>query len=387
MPRSPRVLASLCLAILLGLLSASSGVFVAHAQSGASCVELVRNGGFEYVGDWELGASTAQPQYVSDNRHSGNWALLLGINDGVNRDSYSSARQLVTIPAGAGSAALSFWYYAYADGAPTTDYMELVLLAPDGYTVIEKPWFSRNDSRAWNQMTVNLDAYRGRSLYLYFNVRNDGAGGIARMHLDDVSLAACGSGGGGGVITPPIVITPGPVVTGSPGAPTPTRDACPNPILPCDATRTPTPSTVAPTAPLPSATPVPPAPTLPPVVITPDIPQPVVTLPPTIITPDAGVAPEVIAPPGAEVPASGGEIVAGITRIAIGATAAPPADLATRSVGVAIPRTATPTAGFTSALSGITKNLPKYWWVVPLVAVGLIVFLFWLAGRQRRTPR
>jgi len=49
-------------------------------------------------------------------------------------------------------------------------YMELVLLAPDG-TVLEKPWYSQNDSRIWNQMSF-------RSVAL---ARTYGAGVLQRL--------------------------------------------------------------------------------------------------------------------------------------------------------------------------------------------------------------
>jgi len=226
---------ALILILLLGLMP-GTGPAPAAAQTGSSCVELVANGGFETVGVWELGASPAPPQYVSYNRHSGAWSLQLGVPEGGNVQSYSSARQSVSIPAGADRVILTFWVYAVATGAPTTDYMELAILAPDGHTILEKPWFSRTDSRVWNRMDFDLTAWRGRTIQIYFNVYNDGLGGAAQMFLDDVSLAACStSGGGSGWMTPPLTLVPPPV-----GAtPTPTRGACPKPSLNCGGPATP----------------------------------------------------------------------------------------------------------------------------------------------------
>ncbi|MGQ9839137.1 MAG: hypothetical protein ACUVR4_01110 [Anaerolineae bacterium] len=163
---------------------------LAHAQG---CTELLDNGGFETDAGWQLGPTPAMPQYVTYTKHSGNRSLLLGITGGGNVQSFSSARQTVTIPAASAQVKLSFWFYAMADSPATTDYMEVVLLDPAG-AILNKPWRSHNDSRAWNQLTFDLTPWRGRTVQLYFNVYNDGVGGRAAMFLDDVSLAACPTG-------------------------------------------------------------------------------------------------------------------------------------------------------------------------------------------------
>jgi hypothetical protein len=237
MLRTWKLLTGLCLAALICLWPGQ--LPAASAQGTPVCAELVVNGGFETPGAaWVLGASPAPPQYVTYNRASGAYSLLLGIADGVNRQAFSSARQTVAIPA-AQRVTLSFSFYPQMTGAPTTDYMELALLSPDGSTILEKPWFARNDSRTWNRLTFDLTAWQGRTLQLYFNVYNDGLGGIAQMFLDDVSLLACSqsgsSGGSGSWVTPPVV------------TPTATRGSCPNPWFPCMVTRTPT-APVQPTA-------------------------------------------------------------------------------------------------------------------------------------------
>ena len=108
-------------------------------------------------------------------QHSGNQSLLLGITSGANVQSFSSARQTVTIPATATQTTLSFWFYAMASSPATTDYMEVVLLDTAG-AILTKPWYSHNDSQMWNQMSFDLSPWRGQTVQLYFNVYNDGAG-------------------------------------------------------------------------------------------------------------------------------------------------------------------------------------------------------------------
>ncbi|MCX7708148.1 MAG: hypothetical protein N2204_09085, partial [Anaerolineae bacterium] len=199
----------LMLAACLGMAAAP-----VHAQS---CVELVSNGGFETDAAWYFGPTPAMPQYVTYTKHSGNRSLLLGITSGGNVQSFSSARQTVTIPATSSQVRLSFWFYAMADSPATTDYMEVVLLDPAG-AILNKPWRSHNDSRVWNQLTFDLTSWRGQTVQLYFNVYNDGVGGRAAMFLDDVSLTSCPTGA---TTVPTVTTTVGPPTATPTPSPTP----------------------------------------------------------------------------------------------------------------------------------------------------------------------
>ncbi len=213
--------------VIIGLgLALAWGTVAPAAQAQGGCTELVRNGGFETDAAWLLGSAPQMPEYVTYARHSGNRALLLGVAGGTGPRSYSSARQTVTIPANAETVTLSFWFYALLNSA-TGDYMELVLLTPDG-AVLDRPWRSQNDSRTWNQLRFDLARWRGRTFQIYFNVYNDGRDGTAGMFLDDVSLSVCP----GATATPtqsPIPNTPTPPHTATPTpTPTPTRSPIPN---------------------------------------------------------------------------------------------------------------------------------------------------------------
>jgi hypothetical protein len=197
----------------------------------AQCAELVTDGGFETGTGWTLGPNAAMPYYQSYAVHSGSRALVLGIPAGGNLKSFSSARQTVTIPAGSGQALLTFWFYAIAEAPATTDYMEFVVLDPGG-NILGKPWNSHNDSRVWNQMTLDLAQWRGQTIQLYFNVYNDGLGGKAAMFLDDVSLAVCGGPGPGTWTPTPTGTFIPPTATGTftPATPTFTPTPPPGPV-------------------------------------------------------------------------------------------------------------------------------------------------------------
>ena len=188
-----------------------------------SCPNLIVDGGFETGGGWVLGPNPVTPQYVTFTKHSGNQSLMLGITSGANVESFSSARQTVTIPATATQTTLTFWFYAMASAPATTDYMEVVLLDSAG-AILTKPWVSHNNSQLWNQMSFDLSPWRGQTVQLYFNVYNDGVGGTAAMFLDDVLLTAC-TGGVTLVPTGGVTLIP----SGTP-SPTPTPSGTPAPV-------------------------------------------------------------------------------------------------------------------------------------------------------------
>ncbi len=198
MKRPWRVFGIFCLTLIAGL-AVISMFRVPAAQAQVACVQLIQNSGFEDNSAWLLGTAPQLPEYVTYAKHSGNRSLAMGIVKGLSQLSYSSARQTVTIPPTADTTTLTFWFNAMMTPPIRGQYMELVLLAPDG-TVLEKPWYSQNDSRIWNQMSFDLSRWRGRTVQIYFNVYNDGLGGTAGMFLDDVTLVACS-----GSATPPHV--------------------------------------------------------------------------------------------------------------------------------------------------------------------------------------
>ena len=68
----------------LAILAGRSGAQV-QAQA---CVELIRDGGFETGGQWQLGNTPLPPDYVSSTTHTGSRSLRLGIIEGSNRAAF-----------------------------------------------------------------------------------------------------------------------------------------------------------------------------------------------------------------------------------------------------------------------------------------------------------
>ncbi|MCB0199665.1 MAG: hypothetical protein KDI03_06285 [Anaerolineae bacterium] len=165
----------------------------------ANCIDLIRNGGFEWDGDWQLGWDPLSPFYNSNAAFvvSGARSMAQGAvgQAPVTTPAYSSIRQDVTLPAWATSAAITFWYYPMSNAAAGgLNRQELILLDPLAFDeTVAILWQVTENGQQWIQHpSINLDDYIGRTLSVYFNARNAGDGTWTGMYLDDVSLLACG---------------------------------------------------------------------------------------------------------------------------------------------------------------------------------------------------
>lgn len=180
------------------------------AQEG--CTDLVVNGGFEHAEGWLLGPSITPPQATTEQQHVGLRAMQLGYRAGqspIGRSSYSSIRQLVTIPATANSVTLAWWQWTGTREAPTTspnpasDRQEVLLLTTDE-RVLANVQQIRQNTGSWQLRVADLSIYRGQSLFLYFNVFNDTNDLATWLYLDEVMLRSCSSA---------VVASPTPTVT------------------------------------------------------------------------------------------------------------------------------------------------------------------------------
>ncbi|HHW87885.1 MAG TPA: hypothetical protein GX400_16975 [Chloroflexi bacterium] len=191
----------------------------------------IPNGGFENDTAWIFGDDPTPPSYVSNPVRSGVRSVRLGIDPattpGVSgKESFSSIRQAINLPTTANVAKISWWHYDRTEEgvlseAPRmilVDRQEMVLLNMDLSTAAVL-YSARLNSGAWVQTTVDLINFRGRPLFLYFNVLNDGNNLRTWQFIDDVTLTLC---------YPP---TPIPTPTSPPTAtPTPTITATDTPL-------------------------------------------------------------------------------------------------------------------------------------------------------------
>jgi len=108
--------------------------------------------------------------------------------------SYSTVYQTVTIPADAATVTLTFWYRPGTQ-ATAGDFQRALLLRPGTYALLKVLLKTLGNADGWLQARVDLTAYRGQSVVLYYEVYNDNVSSGPRtwMFLDDVSLRACRS--------------------------------------------------------------------------------------------------------------------------------------------------------------------------------------------------
>jgi photosystem II stability/assembly factor-like uncharacterized protein len=173
--------------------------------------DILINGGFEGEGGWELPSTPHPAGYSRRVVYDGSRSMRIGIDNGRNAYAYSSARQVVTIPADATSARLHFYIYPVSGASATVpqsqvfpanvvgdevsavavaagDAQYVLMLDPDSGGILEVLFWELSNAQGWGQRTFDLTGYAGRPIKLHFGVYNDGVGGQAAMYVDDVAL-------------------------------------------------------------------------------------------------------------------------------------------------------------------------------------------------------
>ncbi|MGD8902609.1 MAG: CHAP domain-containing protein [Anaerolineae bacterium] len=173
----------------------------------ASCVNVVGNGGFEDDSDWVLPSTAYPARYSTAQARNGSRSMQVGIIDPAqDKLSYSSAQQVIAIPSDAESASLRFWLYTQSD-EPEAGTSTVPVLGPlstlaedaqyvfvydsDGNILRRRYWQPPLDDRAWTEYSIDLSAFAGQTVKLYFGVYNDGDGAPTGMYVDEVTLVAC----------------------------------------------------------------------------------------------------------------------------------------------------------------------------------------------------
>lgn len=185
-----------------------------------ACASILLNGDFEGSGGWQFGSTPFPARYTTTAVYSGARAVQLGIPTGfANRRAYSTVFQRITIPSDAETPVLLRYMERTYGAADNADYREALLLNSNyGFVARLTRSFAAGDE-TWRERVFDLSAYRGRTLVIYFNVYNDGAGSQMWSFLDRIELGSCVR------ISSPETPTPEPTTTSEPDAtPTPTAE-------------------------------------------------------------------------------------------------------------------------------------------------------------------
>ncbi|HJZ84337.1 MAG TPA: Ig-like domain-containing protein [Polyangia bacterium] len=153
--------------------------------------QMITNGGFEgSLSGWTLGGVKLPIDSVL-HPHTGVNSLRLGATTGnglpePNGD--STAFQAVAIPADASSATLSFFFFALSNDVLANDFQDAQVQSADGSTTLVTIFHMADNSRTWTQRTVDLSAFRGQTVRIFFNCHGNGATNPTTLWIDDVSL-------------------------------------------------------------------------------------------------------------------------------------------------------------------------------------------------------
>jgi hypothetical protein len=147
---------------------------------------LISNGGFESSGNWVYGG-TSHPTRSSAQAHSGKYSLKVGLNSKQQGDAI--AYQMVSIPASAHSATLSFYYWPASNDSSTYGWQEADVTDSNG-NILQQLFVNTTDDQTWIQMTFDLSAYIGQTIGIQFldHEASNGGSYFTYMYVDDVAL-------------------------------------------------------------------------------------------------------------------------------------------------------------------------------------------------------
>jgi len=148
---------------------------------------IIQNGGFESSSPGWVYAGAYHPRRSQMIAHSGKYSLRLGASSGQEGDSI--AYQVVTIPASARNAVLSFYYWPASNDSSTYGWQEADVMNSSG-NVLQQLFVNTTNDRVWVQLTFDLSAYTGQTVDIQFLDHEESGGGpyYTYMYVDDVSL-------------------------------------------------------------------------------------------------------------------------------------------------------------------------------------------------------
>lgn len=148
---------------------------------------LLTNGDFETTEGWIFGDTPVKAAYDTSVVQSGSQAIRLGNPDDVNRFSYTSIWQPVTIPAEAQQAQLTVNIYPISQNCCGGS--QQILILNDRFQVLKKLSRERSNSQQWETRNYDVTEFRGQTVHVYIGVFNTGQRGQnTALYVDNVSL-------------------------------------------------------------------------------------------------------------------------------------------------------------------------------------------------------
>jgi hypothetical protein len=158
-----------------------------YAPLPPTCEALLASG-FESEGAWTYNSAAER---VQEPVHEGAWAARVGPAPGTAASGsivYSSIAHALSLPAGR-TITLHYWAYPLSEGNDGDDLHYVSLWDASGAVQILSTLTS--NAQTWEARELDLSAYAGQEVTLFFGVKNDGDGERAALHLDEILVEAC----------------------------------------------------------------------------------------------------------------------------------------------------------------------------------------------------
>lgn len=159
-----------------------------------SCQNLLQNSDMEGGGGWIFGLTPAIGYYSTAQYASPSRSAHLGITTGPNVNSYSSLRQIVSIPVATPgqTAQLRLQVMPITQPFDPSDGQEILIMDVTGMTTLRTLWSTTSNAGVWQPLSFDVSDFMGQTIMVYINVYNNGVGGRTAMYVDDVYLEVCG---------------------------------------------------------------------------------------------------------------------------------------------------------------------------------------------------
>lgn len=166
-----------------GRINAAKAVGSTSTPPPSGGTETIQNGGFESgTSPWQQSSSGGYQLIDTARPHTGSYSAYLGDYNNATDQIY----QTITVPSGG---KLTYWWYmSTQETSHAWDYMYVRLYDTSGALVATlRRWSDGSTANTWQQDTIDLSSYAGRSLRVTFYVTNDSSYPTA-FFVDDVSV-------------------------------------------------------------------------------------------------------------------------------------------------------------------------------------------------------